>query len=130
MHARAAKGSADSLLSVIPRFRPPTANIKRTILMVTRQRGRLSSSFELGDEEDLGARAERLEIGGLVEGAVDRDGGFLFEVVAQARVELVHRLDDCAQVFRLDREFAHPAGVAAAKAGGEDDPRGHCFAPF
>jgi hypothetical protein len=41
------------------------------------------------NEEHLAARANRLEIGGLVDGAVDRDGGFLFEVVAETRVEPV-----------------------------------------
>jgi hypothetical protein len=40
------------------------------------------SPFELGDQEELGARADRLEIGGFVDLAVDGDGGFLFEVVA------------------------------------------------
>src|SRR6267142_5489831 len=84
-----------------------------------------SATFEFGDEEDLATRADRLEIGGLVEGAVDRDGGFFFEVMAQARVELVHRLDDAAQVSGFDLKFAHAAGVAAAEAGGEDYARGH-----
>src|SRR5215813_13673309 len=88
------------------------------------------SPFQLGDEEDLGAWAERLEIGGLVESAIDRDGGFFFEMVSQARVELVHRFDDPPQVLGLDRELAHPAGVAAAKAGGEDDACGHRLGPF
>jgi len=32
-------------------------------------------AFEFGDEEDFAALADRLEIGGLVEGAVDRDRG-------------------------------------------------------
>jgi hypothetical protein len=40
------------------------------------------SPFELGDEEDLAAGADRLEIGGLVDLTVDGDGGFFFEVVA------------------------------------------------
>jgi hypothetical protein len=39
-------------------------------------------SFELGDEEDFAAFADRLEIGGLVERAVDSDGGFFFEMLA------------------------------------------------
>ena len=47
------------------------------------------SAFEFGDEEDFAAFADRLEIGGLVDGAVDRDGGFFFEVVAETRVEPV-----------------------------------------
>ena len=54
--------------------------------------------------------------------AVDRDGGFFFEMLAEAGVEAVHFLDDAAQVLRLDREFAHAAGVAAAEPGGEDEP--------
>ena len=40
------------------------------------------TTFELGDKEDLRARADRLEIGGLMDGTVDCDGSFLFEVVA------------------------------------------------
>jgi hypothetical protein len=59
-----------------------------------------------------------------VEGTVDRDGGFLLEVLAQVGVELVHGLDDAAQVPGLDGEFAHAAGVAAAETRGEDNPRG------
>jgi hypothetical protein len=70
-----------------------------------------------------------LEIGGFVDGAVDRDGGFFFEVLAEAGVEPVHFLDDAAQVPGLDREFAHAAGVAAAEPGGEQNPRGHVSAP-
>ena len=86
------------------------------------------SPFELGDEKDLGAWAERLEVGGLVEGTVDCDGGFFFEMLPQAGVELVHRLDDTAQVLGFDLEFAHPAGVPPAEAGGKHDAcpvRGH-----
>src|SRR5712692_5368528 len=81
-------------------------------------------AFELGDEEDLAAFADRLEIGGLVDRAVDRDGGFFDEVLAEAGVEAVHFLDDAAQVLGLDREFAHTAGVAAAEPGRELNPRG------
>ena len=44
-------------------------------------RGTLSP-LEFGDEEDLAAFADRLEIGGLMQRAVDGDGGFLFEMVA------------------------------------------------
>src|SRR5215469_17725203 len=73
------------------------------------------SALELGDEEDFAAFADRLEIGGLMEGAVDRDGGLLFEMLTEAGVEAVHLLDDAAQVFGLDLEFAHAAGVAAAE---------------
>ena len=86
--------------------------------------------FELGDEEDLAARADRLEIGGLVDLAVDCDGGFFLEVVAEAGIEPVHFLDNTAQVFGLDRKFAHAAGVPPAEAGGEDHPRSHRPAPF
>ena len=60
-----------------------------------------------------------------MEGAVDRDGGLFFEVVAQSGVELVHRLDDAAQISGLDLKFAYSAGVAAAEPGGEDDARSH-----
>ena len=45
-----------------------------------------SSPFELGDEEDLAAGTDRLEIAGLVEGAVDGNGGFFFEMMAQAGI--------------------------------------------
>src|SRR5712692_2080970 len=83
------------------------------------------SAFKLGDEEDLAAFADRLEIGGLVDRAIDGDGGFLHEMIAEARVEAVHLLDDAAQVPGLDREFAHAAGVAAAEPGREQNPRGH-----
>jgi hypothetical protein len=34
-----------------------------------------------------------------VDGAVDRDGGFFDEMLAEAGVEAVHFLDDAAQVF-------------------------------
>ena len=47
-----------------------------------RQRDRLSA-FELRDEEDLATGADRLEIGGLVDGTIDRDGGFFGEMLAQ-----------------------------------------------
>ena len=55
-------------------------------------------------------------------------------MLAEAGVELVHRLDDAAQVLGLDREFAHAAGVPPAEAGGTHDPGGHgplapCGAP-
>src|SRR6516164_2882632 len=88
-----------------------------------------SAPFELGDEEDFAAGSDRLEIGGLVDLAVDRDGGFFFEVVPEAGVEAIHFPDDAAQVFGLDLEFAHAAGVAPAEAGGEHDSRGHRFTP-
>src|SRR3984893_11394184 len=87
---------------------------------------RNSAAFKFGDEEDLAAFADRLEIGGLVERAVDGDGGFFFEVVAETRVELVHGLDDAAQIPGLDGEFAHPAGVPPAEAGGKHDARLVC----
>src|ERR1700730_16538114 len=87
-----------------------------------------ASPFELGDEEHLATRADRLEIGGLVERAVNGDGGLLLKVMAQAGEKLVHRLDDPAQILGLDLKFAYPAGVAAAEPGGEDNPRGHYLA--
>jgi hypothetical protein len=59
--------------------------------------------------------------------AVDRDGGFLLEVVAEAGLEFIHFSNGVAQVFGIDSEFAHSTGVAPAEAGGEDNPRGHCF---
>ena len=43
-----------------------------------------SAAFEFGNEENLAAGLDRLEIGGFVDLAVDRDGGLFFEVVAQA----------------------------------------------
>jgi hypothetical protein len=36
----------------------------------------------------------------------------------------VRCLDDAAQVFGLDREFAHAVGVPPAEAGRESNPRG------
>ena len=42
-----------------------------------------SAAFEFRDEENLTARADRLEIGGFVDLAVDGDGGFFFEMVAR-----------------------------------------------
>jgi len=54
---------------------------------------------------------------------IDRDGGFFDEMLTQGGVEFVHRLDDAAQVFGLDRKFAHT--VEAAESRGEDHPRGH-----
>src|SRR5215831_3395304 len=87
------------------------------------------SPLELGNEEDFAAFTDRLEIGGLVKGAVDRDGGFLFEMLTEAGVEAVHRLDDAAQVPGLDRKFTHAAGVAAAETGREHNPRGHWLDP-
>ena len=47
------------------------------------------SSFELGDEENFAARTDRLKIAGLVEGAVDGDGGLFLEVVAEVGVKQV-----------------------------------------
>src|ERR1700751_1351012 len=71
--------------------------------------------FEFGDEEDFAPLPDRLEISGLVDGAVDRDGGFLYKVLAEAGVEAVHFPDNAAQVPRFDGEFAHAAGVAATE---------------
>jgi hypothetical protein len=88
------------------------------------RRGTLPS-LEFGDEEDFATFADRLEVGGLVDCAVDRDGGFFDEMLAEAGVEAVHFLDDAAQVLGLDRELALAAGVAAAEPAGERNPRGH-----
>src|SRR5215469_15102226 len=84
------------------------------------------SPFELWDEEDFAPLADRLIVGGLVKGAVDRDGGFLFEMLTEAGVEAVHLLDDAAQVLGLDCNFPHAAGVAAAKTGRELSRRAAC----
>src|SRR6202022_171622 len=97
----------------------------RTSRETEAREGARLTPLEFGDEEDFAAVADRLEIGGLVDRAVDRDGGFFFEVLAETGVEAVHFLDDAAQVPRFDGEFAHAAGVAAAEPRGEDDPRGH-----
>src|SRR6201987_3713714 len=88
-------------------------------------RNEVLAPFEFGDEENFAAFADRLEIGGFVDRAIDRDGGFFFEMLAEPRIEAGHGLDDPAQIFRLDLEFAHAAGIAAAEPGGEHDPRGH-----
>jgi hypothetical protein len=40
-----------------------------------------SPALKFGDEEDFAAFADRLEIGGLVDGTVDRDGSFFFEML-------------------------------------------------
>src|SRR5215469_17146740 len=87
------------------------------------------SAFEFGDEEDFATLADRLEIGGLVEGAVDRDGGFLFQMLTEAGVEAVHLPDNATQVLGLDLEFAHTAGVAATEPGCEHNPRSHPYSP-
>src|SRR5579863_718857 len=64
-----------------------------------------SAAFELGDEENLAARPHRLEIGGLVmDRAVDRDGGFFDEMLAEPGIEPVERLQDVAHRLRLDVE--------------------------
>ena len=71
-----------------------------------------------------------LEIAGLVvDLAVDRDGGFRFEMLAETGIQPVQCLDHVAQAFRLDLEFAHAAGIAAAEAARQHHPRGHASAP-
>ena len=47
-----------------------------TVLLPRRFSDQGLPAFEFGDEEDLAAFADRLEIGGLVDRAVDCDGGF------------------------------------------------------
>jgi hypothetical protein len=47
------------------------------------------------------SEADRLEIAGLMDRAVDRDGGFFDEMLAEAGAEPVHLFDDAVQVFRL-----------------------------
>src|ERR1700737_450785 len=78
----------------------------RTSRETEAREGARLTPLEFGDEEDFAAVADRLEIGGLVDRAVDRDGGFFDEVLAEAGVEAVHFLCDAAQVPGRDREFA------------------------
>src|SRR5438132_4074921 len=85
----------------------------------------LLAPLQLRDEEDLATRPDRLVIADLVDLAVDRDRGLLDQMLAEPRIELVHRLDDAAQVLGLDLELAHTAGVAPAETGSERDPRRH-----
>src|SRR5260370_18475651 len=68
-----------------------------------------SPPFELGDEKDLAAFADRLEIGGLVDRAVDRDGGFFDEVLAEAGGEAVPFPEDAPQVPGLHPGIPRPA---------------------
>src|SRR5271154_1506706 len=84
-----------------------------------------SAAFELGDEEDLAALADHLVIADLVvDLAVDRDGGLLLEVLAEAGKPPVHFLDPVAQGLGLDRELPHAAGIAPAEAARQNDTRG------
>src|SRR5215472_2583404 len=79
-----------------------------------------SAAFQLGDEEDLAALAQLLEVPGLVvDLAVDRDGRLRFEMLAEPGIHLIERLDDVAQALRLDLELPPAAGIAAAEAARE-----------
>src|SRR4051812_7742620 len=69
------------------------------------------TALDLRDEEHLGARRDRLEVAGLVDRAVDRDGGLLLQVLAQTGEQPVHLPDNAAEVLRLDLELRHAAGV-------------------
>src|SRR5436305_1549445 len=91
-------------------------------------RGGRLAAFELWDKEDFAARADPLKIArGVVDLAVDRDGGLLLEVLAEPGIELVERLDDVAKALRLDVEFALAGGVAPAEPARQDDLRDpHC----
>ena len=72
--------------------------------------------FDLRDEENFAAWAQRLQIANLMDFTiVNRDGGFLFETDAQTGVELIKRFDVTAQVSRLNRKFACAVGRAAAE---------------
>src|SRR5262245_43712389 len=93
-------------------------------LRISKRADHRLSALDLRDEEDFAALAERLQIADLVDLAVDGDGGLFFEMRAEARIELVERLDDAAQVSRRDLEFAHAAGVAAAEPARQGHPRG------
>src|SRR6266704_6282752 len=83
-----------------------------------------SAAFELRAETDLAALADRLEVGDLVDLAVDRDGGLLFQVLAEAGLAPVHFLDHIAQGLGLARELPHAAGVFPAEAARQDDACG------
>jgi hypothetical protein len=61
--------------------------------------------------------SDRLGIGGFVDGAVDREGGFFFEVFVRAGVEPVQFLDYATEVPQTSTvNFAHPAGVPSVEA--------------
>src|SRR5712691_1637636 len=86
-----------------------------------------SAAFELGDEEDLAAPADFLEVGRLiVDRAVDRDGGFLDEVFAEAGVAAIELLEHVAHRRRFDVELPHAAGVAPAETARQRDVSGGC----
>jgi hypothetical protein len=51
-----------------------------------------------------------------VDGAVDREGGFFFEVLAQAGVEPVQFLDYATEVPQTSTVNSHPAGVPSVEA--------------
>src|SRR5579862_2564925 len=75
-----------------------------------------SAAFELGDEEDFAALTDRLVVSDLVDLAVDRDGGFFLQVLAEAGIAPIHFLNHVAQDLCLDLELPHAAGVAPAEA--------------
>src|SRR5690348_9433065 len=83
-----------------------------------------SAAFELGDEEDFAALADRLVIGDVVDFAVDRDGGFLLQMLAEPGVAAIHLLDHVAQGLGFDLEFPRAAGVPAAETARQNDARG------
>ena len=96
--------------------------------------------FELGDEEDLAAGADRLKIGGLVDLAVDRDGGFLFEVVAEAIDQFYERptntpgdiaLDLGFDTHRMDsaENYSFAASVKNVRCSGSGAPKNRKFPP-
>src|SRR5215472_4950287 len=62
---------------------------------------RFLTALDLRNEEHLRPGRDRLEIAGLVDRPVDRDGGLLLQVLAQPRKQPVHLADDPAQVLRL-----------------------------
>src|ERR1700733_881930 len=86
-------------------------------------------ALNLRNEENLRARRHRLEIAGLVQLAVDRDRGFLLQVLPQPRIQLIHRLQHTAEVLRFHLELPHTTGVAAREARGEHDPGYHISQP-
>src|SRR5215472_1139333 len=82
------------------------------------------AAFELWDEEHFAPRADALEIArSVVNLAIDCDGGFFFEVLAEPGIERVERLDDVTQAFGLDVELALAAGIAAAESARQDNLR-------
>src|ERR1700722_5136204 len=77
------------------------------------------------NEEHLRTGGHRLEIAGLVQFAIDRDGCLFLERVTQARKHRLHRLDHPSEIGFFNLELPHTVGVFACEARGEGDRGRH-----